>query len=74
MGRTYADKLPEFKSEQDRQDWIISFYEGRLQYFLGNIGSITSYGVKITPNLIKTTWRRYSQLMENYHVTDWEQS
>ena len=67
----FADK---FESEQELHDWIISFYEERLQHFLNNIGGITEYGIKITPVLIRATIRRYSQLMENYRVTDWEQS
>ena len=63
-----------FESEQELHDWIISFYEKRLSYFLNNIGGITEYGVKITPRLIKSTMYRYSQLREKHSVTDWEQS
>ena len=66
----FADK---FESEQQLQDWLISFYEKQLQRLLNNIGGVTEYRVKITPVLIKTTMRRYSQLLERYSVTDWEQ-
>ena len=66
----FADK---FESEQELQDWLISFYEKQLQRLLNNIGGVTEYRVKITPVLIKTTMRRYSQLLERYSVTDWEQ-
>ena len=69
MGR-YKDK-PDFGSEQELHDWIISFYEKQIQKLLNNIGGITEYGVKITPRLIDITMRRYSQLTGIYCVTDW---
>ena len=62
---------PNFKSEQELQDWLISFYEEQLQKFLDDIGGTTEYGVKITPRLIKITMHRYSQLMEKLSATDW---
>ena len=67
----YAEQ---FQSERELHDWIISFYEKRLGYFLLNVGGITEYGVKITPRLIDSTIYRYSQLREKHSVTDWEQS
>ena len=67
----FADK---FESEQELHDWLISFYEKQLLCFLNDIGGTTEYGVKISPRLIKTTMLRYSQLLEKYSVTDWEQS
>ena len=60
----YSRDKPDFKSEQELHDWLISFYEEQLQTFLDNIGGTTEYGVKITPRLIKVTMLRYSQLME----------
>ena len=67
----FADK---FESEQQLQEWLIAFYEKQLSRFLDNIGGKTGYGVKITPTLVKTTMTRYSQLLEKFDVTDWEQS
>ena len=67
----FADK---FESEQQLQEWLISFYEKQLSKFLSDIGGTTENGVKITPALIRTTMHRYSQLLEKYDVTDWEQS
>ena len=67
----FADK---FESEQQLQDWLISFYEKQLIRLLNNIGGVTEYRVKVTPVLIKTTMERYSQLLERYSVNDWEQS
>ena len=71
MGIFFADR---FESEQQLQEWLISFYETQLRLLLDDIGGVTEFGVKITPTLIKTTMYRYSQLMEKYDVTDWEQS
>ncbi len=67
MGR---DK-PNFKSERELQDWLISFYEGQIQRFLKDVGGFTKNDVKITSRLIKVTMQRYSQLVEKYRVTDW---
>ena len=68
---SFADR---FESEQELHDWLISFYEKQLLCFLNDIGGKSKYDVKITPRLIKTTMLRYSQLLEKYSVTDWEQS
>ena len=62
---------PNFESEQELHDWLISFYEEQLQKFLDDIGGYTEYDVKITPRLIKITMLRYSQLLEIYSATDW---
>ena len=67
----YSRDKPNFKSEQELHDWLISFYEEQLQAFLDNIGGTTEYDVKITPRLIKITMHRYSQLLEIYSATDW---
>ena len=64
----------QFESERELHDWIISFYEKRLGYFLINVGGITEHGTKITPRLINATMHRYSQLREKHSVADWEQS
>ena len=61
---------PNFKSEQELHDWLISFYEKQLQKFLNDIGGTTKYGVKITPRLVKITMHRYSQLWEKNSATD----
>ena len=68
MSETFADR---FESEQELHNWIISFYQNQLQYFLLNIGGVTRNGIKITSRLINSTMRRYSQLLEKYSVTDW---
>ena len=53
-----------FESEEDLNDWVISFYRKQLQYFLDNIGGVTNNKVRITSRLIKTTMKRYQQLLD----------
>ena len=67
----YKRDKPNFKSEQELHDWLISFYEDQLIKFLDNIGGTTEYDVKITPRLVKITMHRYSQLLERNSATDW---
>ena len=67
----FADKIPEFKTDQERQYWIISFYESQIKSFLNNIGRETINGVKITSRLIKVTMERYTKLLEKYSATNW---
>ena len=67
----YSRDKPNFESEQELHDWLISFYEEQLQKFLNDIGGITEYGVKVTSRLIKITMLRYSQLLEIDSVADW---
>ena len=67
----FADKIPEFRTNQERQYWIISFYESQIKSFLNNIGRETINGVKITSRLIKVTMERYTRLLEKYSATNW---
>ena len=67
----FADKIPEFGTDQERQYWIISFYESQIKSFLNNIGRETINGVKITSRLIKVTMERYTRLLEKYSATNW---
>ena len=67
----FADKIPEFRTAQERQYWIISFYESQIKSFLNNIGRETVNGVKITSRLIKVTMERYTRLLEKYSATNW---
>ena len=67
----FADKIPEFGTDQERQYWIISFYESQIKSFLNNIGRETVNGVKLTSRLIKVTMERYTRLLEKYSATNW---
>ena len=67
----FADKIPEFGTDQEREHWIISFYESQIKSFLNNIVKETKNGVKITSRLIKVTMERYTRLLEKYSATNW---
>ena len=67
----FADKIPEFGSDQERQYWIISFYESQIKSFLNNMGGETKNGVKITSRLLRVTMERYTRLSEKYSATNW---
>lgn len=67
----FADRIPEFRTDQERQYWIISFYESQIKSFLKNAGKETKDGVKITSRLIKVTMERYMILLEKYSATNW---
>ena len=67
----YADKIPDFKTERERQYWIVSFYESQIKSFLKNAGKETINGVKITSRLIKVTMERYTRLLEKCSATNW---
>jgi len=67
----FADKIPEFRTDRERQYWIISFYESQIKSFLNNTGKETKNGVKITSRLIKVTMERYTKLLEKYSATNW---
>ena len=67
----FTDKIPEFRTDQERQYWIISFYESQIKSFLKNAGKETKDGVKITSRLIKVTMERYMILLEKYSATNW---
>jgi|2_EtaG_2_1085320.scaffolds.fasta_scaffold28469_5 hypothetical protein len=53
-----------WKSREYITDWLISFYKGRMLYFMENVGDITEYNTMITPTLIRATMKRYAQLVE----------
>ena len=53
-----------WKSREYITDWLVSFYKGRMLYFMENVGTRTEYNTMITPALIRTTIKRYEQLVE----------
>ena len=59
-----------WRSREYLTDWLISFYKGRMLYFMENVGDTTEYNTMITPSLIRTTMRRYAQLVEEKHDID----
>ena len=59
-----------WKSREYISEWLISFYRERMLYFMENIGGRTEYNTVITPRLLMTTMKRYSQLVEEKHDID----
>ena len=56
-------------SEYTFRGWLISFYEGRLDYYMSNVGKRTEFNTLITPALISTTIKRLKQLVDKYGIT-----
>ena len=52
------------KSKEELRDWIVSFYKKRLVRFLNDIGGVTEHNTRITSRLIKTTMKRYQELLD----------
>ena len=60
-----------FESEQELEDWILTFYAEKLAYYSKFMGGETIHGVEITPELLKITKSRYlTLLMRKYNVTN----
>mgnify|MGYP004451364151 FL=1 len=59
-----------WRPREDIDEWLISFYRGRMLYFMNNIGGITEYNTVITPRLLMITMKRYGQLVEEQHDID----
>ena len=55
-------------SEYTFREWLINFYESRLDYYMGNVGKRTEYDTLITPALISTTIKRLKQLVDKYGI------
>ena len=56
-------------SEYTFREWLIDFYEGRLDYYMSNVGKRTEFNTLITPTLISITIRRLKQLVDKYGIT-----
>jgi hypothetical protein len=56
-------------SEYTFREWLINFYESRLDYYMGNVGKRTEFDTLITPALISTTLKRLKQLVDKYGIT-----
>ena len=59
-----------WKPREDIDEWLISFYKGRMLYFMNNIGERTDDNTMITPRLLMVTMKRYAELVEEKHDID----
>lgn len=57
-------------SEHRYREWLIGFYQDRLDYYMENVGKRTKFNTLITPTLISVTMKRLKQLIGKYGVTD----
>mgnify|MGYP003119605318 CR=1 FL=1 len=57
-------------SEHRYREWLISFYQDKLDYYMENVGKRTQFNTLITPTLISVTMKRLKQLVEKYGVTN----
>ena len=57
-------------SEHRYREWLISFYQDKLDYYMENVGKRTKFNTLITPTLISVTMKRLKQLVEKYDIAD----
>ena len=58
--KTFAER---FSKREEIDDWILRFYEERIEFYLKFLGRKTQHGVMITHRTIKTTMKRYLELL-----------
>ena len=59
-----------FESIEDFNEWLIAFYEERIIKYMDCMGEFTEHGTFISPALMKTTMKRYTDLLEKKYVID----
>jgi len=59
-----------FETIEDFDDWLIAFYEERIIQFMDGVGEFTEYGTMISPTLIKSTMKRYTELLDRKYDID----
>tara|TARA_B100001113_G_C21045758_1_gene594403 strand:+ start:216 stop:449 length:234 start_codon:yes stop_codon:yes gene_type:complete len=63
----YEDR---FTSLEGFEDWLLGFYEERIIRFMDGAGEYTQHGTMISPALIKTTMKRYTELLDRKYDID----
>jgi|TARA_Y100001938_G_C8076006_1_gene426119 hypothetical protein len=59
-----------FATIEEFDDWLIAFYEEKIIQFMDGAGEFTEYGTMISPALIKSTMRRYTELLDRKYDID----
>jgi hypothetical protein len=62
---TFASK---FETREELDDWILRFYEDRIEFYLKFLGRRTSNNVVVTHKVIKKTMERYLQLLSKKNI------
>ena len=57
-----------FSTEAELDDWVLRFYEGRIEFYLKFLGRKTKNGVMITHRTIKKTMERYLELLSRRDI------
>ena len=63
--KTFAGR---FSTRIELDDWILRFYEERIEFYLKFLGRKTQHGVMITRRTIKTAMRRYLELLGRKNI------
>ena len=63
----YEDR---FTSLEGFEEWLLGFYEERIIRFMDGAGEYTQHGTMISPALIKTTMKRYTELLDRKYDID----
>ena len=61
---------PEQAEGQLLREWLISFYEDQIQYFINHMGKTTQFKTKVTPRILQSTMKRYMQISEEYDAAN----
>ena len=62
---TFASR---FETREELDDWILRFYEDRIEFYLKFLGRRTSNNVVVTHKVIKKTMERYLQLLSKKNI------
>ncbi len=57
-------------SKHRYREWLIKFYQDKLDYYMENVGKRTEFNTLITPTLISVTMKRLKQLVDKYDIAD----
>ena len=63
-------ELPEHAEGQGLREWLISFYEEQVKYYINNMGKTTVFKVKVTPRILQATMKRYMKISEEYDAVN----
>ena len=57
-----------FSTEEELGDWILRFYEERIEFYLKFLGRKTRNNVMITHRTVKKTMERYLELLSRRNI------
>ena len=57
-----------FSTEEELDDWILRFYEERIEFYLKFLGRRTRNNVMITHRTVKKTMERYLELLSRRNI------